>query len=305
MSHYVMSEKEKEYLANYDISAYQRPSLAVDMVVFSILSDGVSDNIRKLPKKSLKVLLIKRATYPYKDCWALPGGFCRPDEDVVETARRELLEETHISNAYLQLIGAYGEKDRDPRGWIISNTFMALVDGERCSPRGGSDAWEACWFNIEVTKGEIVKDAKGDEISIKTEYTIHLTHEEDNISLTAVLIEHKKFRAYHETVSYEIKKSDGIGFDHAKIILNALISLRADVDNDLKLVFDLMPEMFTLTELQNAFEIILDTKLLAANFRRKLANYVVETELITERAGYRPAKLFKRNMEAFTQIRVP
>ncbi len=146
MNPYEMNKAEKEYLSHYDISAFERPSIAADMVIFFILNDGISSNIRKLQKKALKVLLIKRANYPYKDYWALPGGFVKPGEDVAETARRELYEETNVRNAYLQLVGIYGKNDRDPRGWIISNTFMALRDGENCRLRAGTDAWEAEWF---------------------------------------------------------------------------------------------------------------------------------------------------------------
>ena len=60
-----------------------------------------------------------------------------------------------------------------------------------------------------------------------------------------------------------------------------------------------MPELFTLTQLQTAFEVIRDEELLKANFRRKIADYVTETDKSIEGAGHRPAKLFKRNVEAF------
>ncbi len=116
MSKYLISDDEKKYLSEYDITSYERPSVAADMAIFSIIGEGESKNFRKLPEKSLKILLIKRATYPYKDCWSLPGGFCRPGEDVHETAMRELYEETNIKNAYLQVAGIFGEKERDPRG---------------------------------------------------------------------------------------------------------------------------------------------------------------------------------------------
>ena len=105
MKSYKMSREEKEYLSHYDINAYERPSIATDIVIFSVLDDGINDNIRKLPKKALKVLLIKRANYPYKDCWALPGGFAKFGEDVAETARRELYEETNVKDAWLQPVG--------------------------------------------------------------------------------------------------------------------------------------------------------------------------------------------------------
>lgn len=299
MKSYKMSREEKEYLSHYDISAYERPSIATDIVIFSILEDGVSDNIRKLPKKALKVLLIKRANYPYRDCWALPGGFARFGEDVAETARRELYEETSVKDAWLQPVGIYGRKGRDPRGWIVSNAFMALMDGEKCSLRAGTDAWEAQWFVIEIQAQEQKRELTGDWIFIKTKYSLCLTNEEYGLKLDAVLNQYKSFQNYHETVRYEIEESGGIAFDHGEIILSALLSLRSNVEKNLQPAFDLLPEMFTLTQLQNVFEILLDRELLAPNFRRKIADYVVETDQIIEGAGHRPAKLFKRNVETF------
>lgn len=320
MGMYHMSEEEKEYLSRYDITRYDRPSIATDMAVFSIMGkkdaadkDQVRDaeNYRKLPEKKLKILMIKRGTYPYKDCWALPGGFCQKDEDVYETARRELYEETHIKDAYLKLAGIFGDVGRDPRGWIISHTFLALMDGENCKLRAGTDAWEARWFEVEMEKKEIKKICKQDTALIENEYSLHLTNSQTDginvsettskipIDLTAIIREHKEFKHYHETVRYEMTDNDGFAFDHAKIILYAFLSLRQQVEDDGKIVFDLMPETFTLTELQKAFEIILDKKLLVANFRRKMADYVIETDQMIEGAGHRPAKLFRRNIKVF------
>ena len=299
MSLYKMSAEEQAYLAQYDITKFERPSVATDMAIFSIMEEGEHDNYRKLPKKALKLLLIKRATYPFKDLWALPGGFCRPDEDVYETAKRELYEETHVNAAYLQLAGTFGEVDRDPRGWIISNTFLSLVDGEACKPRGGSDAWEAKWFSIELKVRERKKDLQAETVKIETEYELKLYHEESGECLSAIVKEYKQFEHYHETVRYEIVNNEGLAFDHAKIILHTLLFLRKSVENDWKVAFDLMPELFTLTQLQNTFELVLDEKLLTANFRRKVNDLVIETEQSIEGTGHRPAKLFKRNIEEF------
>lgn len=330
MQQYHMSQEEKEYLSHYDIRQFERPSIATDMAVFSIMGNLVNtkmekirdaENFRKLPEKKLKILLIKRGTYPYLNCWALPGGFCQKEEEVYETARRELYEETHVKNAYLQLSGIYGDIGRDPRGWIISHTFLALMDGEKCELRAGSDAWEARWFDVGFEKKEKKKSVKEDAAVVENEYTLQLIHSDIHasnivtgtenetneknmtkpITLSAVIRERKEFKNYHETVRYDILQSEGLAFDHAKIITCAILSLRRQVEEDGKLVFDLMPERFTLTELQKAFEIILDRKLLVANFRRKMADYVIETDQMIEGAGHRPAKLFKRNLEMFYQ----
>ncbi|MGN0496425.1 MAG: NrtR DNA-binding winged helix domain-containing protein [Lachnospiraceae bacterium] len=299
MDPYKMSKEEKAYLKTYDIAKFDRPSIATDVVVFSILNDGERDDIRKLQKKQLKVLLIKRAAYPYKDYWAMPGGFCIPGEDVIETAKRELYEETNVRDAYLKLVGVYGEEKRDPRGWIISNTFMALMDGEKCQLRAGTDAWEAKWFSLKVASEIVEKKVTNQEIFVQTDYEMIFENNESDIVFTILVRENKTFSNHHQSIHYEMVERGDLAFDHGKIILDALLCLRKEVNDNLKLAFDLMPEYFTLTNLQNAYELILDKKLLTANFRRKIADYVVETDQMIEGEGFRPAKLYKRNMEAF------
>lgn len=306
MKKYCMTEEEKEYLKQYDITQYERPSVAADMAVFSIMGDAdateigknrSAENYRKIPESKLKMLMIRRGSYPYKNYWALPGGFCRKEEDIYETARRELYEETNVKNAYLQPIGIFGEAERDPRGWIVSHTFMALMDGEKSKLRAGTDAWEARWFEVQVDKKEVKKNIKEDSAIIVNEYRLDLC--DGDVKLWAVVREEKEFEHYHEKVRYDITEGQGIGFDHAKLIVSAFLSLQQKVEQDGKIVFDLMPETFTLTELQKSFEIILNRPFIGANFRRKMADYVIETNEVAEGAGHRPAKKFRRNIEAF------
>lgn len=301
MSYYKTGEEEKNYLQQYHIAQFERPSVAADMAIYSIMEEGRQDNFRKLPPKALKILLNKRASYPFKDCWALPGGFLRPNEDVHETAKRELFEETNITGAYLRPIGVFGDIGRDPRGWIISNTFLSLINGANYSLRARTDAWEAKWFSIILNRTTAKKNITEEAAAIETEYEIALSHEESGIYLSAKVKEYQRFKDYHETVQYEILNSEHIAFDHAKLILYTILFLRKEVKNDMKIGFDLMPETFTLTQLQNAFELILDQKLLTPNFRRKISDYVVETQQSIEGEGHRPAKLFKRNIEEFYQ----
>lgn len=299
MNNYRMSEEEKRYLKQYDISKYKRPSLATDMAIFSVMEAAKAENFRKLPKKSLRILLVCRGAYPYKGCWALPGGFCRPDEDVAETARRELSEETGVQNAYLSLFGSFGETDRDPRGWVISDAFLALIDAEKYKLSAGTDARETAWFTLEVTSTVVKKDVTEKSALIETEYNLCFRQEETGTLLSAKVTENKTFCDYHENVTYEIRECNGLAFDHAKIILCAWQRLRETLENDPRIAFDLMPELFTLNQLQNAMELISGKELLTANFRRKIADYVVETEHVTEGMGHRPAKLFMRNLNAF------
>lgn len=298
-----MSKTEEQiFLDNYNINEYERPSVAADMAVFTIMQDKIlPDNYRKLPENKLKLLMIKRGTSPYKDMWALPGGFLKKGETIYETARRELKEETGTDKAYLEMCSVFSEQGRDPRGWIISQAFMALINGDIYGNneeivQAGSDAKEAEWFEVSLEKKEENLYEKNGNIICDIIYELTLSNV---IVLSAVVKEHKIYKDYHELAEYEIISSEGLAFDHAKIIICIINKLREKADTDAKIVFDLMPEYFTLTDLQKAFEILLDKKLLKPNFRRKISPYVEETGRTVMNGGHRPSKMFKRNINAF------
>lgn len=296
---YNMSPEEKEYLSHYHIEDFERPSIATDIVVFTIAKEEAEDT-RQLPSRKLQVLLINRGDYPYKGSWALPGGFCQPNEEVYETARRELDEEANVKDAYLNLSGIYGDVDRDPRGWIISHAFLALVDRSQCTLRADTDAWDAQWFDLDIKKEVLHERVEEDTIDMQSKYVVTLTKEE--MVLQAEIIEDKIYKNYHETVHYSIVKNNGLAFDHAKIILHAFANLQAHAERDEKIIFDLMPEKFTLTELQTVFEIILQKELIKPNFRRKIADYVIETQEEESGHRYRNAKQFRRNVKKFYHL---
>ena len=103
----------------------------------------------------LKILLIKRGGFPYKDYWALPGGFAQQGEELRDTALRELREETSVDSAFIEPFGLFSTPERDPRGWIVSQGYLALVDSEKCKVSAGTDAGDAAWFTIDITISEM------------------------------------------------------------------------------------------------------------------------------------------------------
>jgi 8-oxo-dGTP diphosphatase len=112
--------------------------VAVDAIVFGYSkNDGVS------------VLLIKRKYPPFKDSWAIPGGFILENESLEEAVTRELLEETGIKVNYLEQLYSFGEPGRDPRQRIISIAYFALVKSALFQQlKASTDAEEAQWFSI-------------------------------------------------------------------------------------------------------------------------------------------------------------
>ncbi len=122
---------------------------------------------------------------------------------------------------------------------------------------------------------------------------------DEKLQLTAKLTEEILFENNHRESKIIINEGEKIAFDHTKIILEAIIKLRQWISHNSEVAFDFLPKEFTLNRLQNVFEQVLDTKLITANFRRKIAEYVEESEnySLNEGEGHRPAKLYKRKIE--------
>ncbi|MGV8083808.1 MAG: NUDIX domain-containing protein [Coriobacteriia bacterium] len=111
---------DQEFLATYDASRFDRPSVAVDVVLLTV-ADGV-----------LRVLLVEREEPPQQGRWALPGTFVHMDESLEDAARRALSAKAHVGEGvFLEQLYTFGAPDRDPRTRVISVTYYALVDAER------------------------------------------------------------------------------------------------------------------------------------------------------------------------------
>ena len=308
MIKYQLSKEDLEYLAQYSIEKYERPSVTADIAVFAVnketAEEGASEaerkaNYRKDPVRELQVLLVKRGACPFQNRWAMPGGFSIKEESGQETALRELHEETGVGDAYLRPFGVFSKPGRDPRGWIISHGYLALIDGEKYRLHAGADAWEAAWFRLSVRSTE--QSRRVLENGTVTEYLheLHFYQSERDIEFTAKVMEIRRFSGLHGHVELEILDAGELAFDHAELLLSAWQMLRRETEGSGRIIFDLMPEKFTLNALQKAFELVLGRELLVANFRRKIAPLVVETDEEITGVGHRPAKLFKRNPEEF------
>ena len=94
-----------------------------------------------------QILLIKRKNEPFKDCWALPGGFVDENEDLEQAAIRELVEETQVKISHLEQIGAFGKPYRDPRGHMVSIAYFGKVATNTIAI-AADDAKEIGWFSV-------------------------------------------------------------------------------------------------------------------------------------------------------------
>jgi len=205
---------------------YPHPALTTDVVIFTIRD------------RQLKLLLIMRGGEPFKGCWALPGGFVRLDEDLEAGARRELAEETGITDVYLEQLYTFGAVDRDPRERVITVAYYALIPSDHLVLQASSDADAVAWFGMK-------------ELPI-------------------------------------------LAFDHQAIVKKAHRRLVAKLDYS-TIAFQFMPEVFTLAELQDVFEIILGESLDRRNFRKWILalDQIEETGEVRREGAHRPAKLYR------------
>ncbi|MFD5019748.1 NUDIX domain-containing protein [Paenibacillus sp. NPDC058367] len=286
---------ERQFLEQYHAGDFERPSVAADMVIFTV-TNTEADSYRKLPEKELRILLIQRGGHPFLGNWALPGGFVRPDETTEQAAVRELSEETGVDDVYLEQLYTFSDVGRDPRTWVMSCSYMALINSDQVQLKAGDDAVHAAWFKVTYRllreRKEIIEDGY-----VKTkEYELKLSSDEEEF--TAVVGRTMTSKSASTSTAYSIVSNDGLAFDHAKIIACAIERLRGKV-NYTDIALNLMPDLFTLTDLQQVYEVILDKELLKAAFRRKVADLVAETDHYTENAGHRPSRLYRRNMEEY------
>jgi 8-oxo-dGTP diphosphatase len=219
---------------NYE---YERPGLTVDCVIFGL----------DLLEERLEVMLIERDLEPFAGMWAIPGGFVRRGETLESAAMRELQEETGITDVFLEQLYTFGEPGRDPRGWVVSVAYYALVSPEKHPLHAATDAREARWFPVD--------------------------------SLPS------------------------LAFDHARILQTALLRIRGKLSYA-PIGFELLPQKFTIKQLQKLYEIVLGTKLDNRNFRKKIFGMDVLRELDEMQKGvpHRAARLYKFDERKYRQL---
>ena len=220
----------------YDPNQYERPSVAVDVVIFT-MREG-----------DLQVLLVRRRNAPYASHWAIPGGFVNIDESLESAALRELEEETGLRNVYIEQLYTFGKPNRDPRTRVITVAYFALVPATALPPlRAGDDAADAQWWSM-----------------------------------------------------YRLPT---MAFDHAEILDYALTRVRYKLEYS-AVGFELLPDTFTLSELQCAYELILGETLDRGNFRKKLRKAaVVEATREYRTTRGRPARLYRFRDSAVAEVK--
>lgn len=225
-------DSKKEFLSSYNKNEYEKPSVAVDLLVFTVKDDR------------LKIVLVRRNEHPFKDMLSLPGVFVGINETLDEAAARGAREEAGLADIYFEQLYTWGDIDRDPRMRIISVSYLSLTPAEKLTLSAGSRTSSAELYDVE-----------------------------------------------------ELLASDEeLAFDHRKIIEYGRERIRNKTEYS-RIAFEFLPKEFTLPQLQRVYEILLGKPLYKANFRRRVAPLIDETERMTSGDAHRPSRIYKEKTE--------
>ena len=205
----------EEFLEEYDPYKYKNPCCTTDAVVFSYKGELTAD------LSGLKVLMVKRSNHPSIGRWALPGGFIELKENLEDTARRELEEETGVNGIAAEQFAVYGDVKRDPRARIITTAYMSLVKEDEVTVKAGDDAADAVWCSISVNK--TFEEDKGDYVC--ETYKLLVNNENKDLNACAE-VKHYLRKGIIKEEKYIVEDMGVIACDHAAIMTQAYLLLK-------------------------------------------------------------------------------
>jgi len=254
---------ETRFLEGYDPSTFDRPSVAVDVVLLAPAEAppaGGRGAPGRPPAGTLSTLLIRRSEHPFKGRWSLPGVFVRMEEPLEAAADRALREKAGLEDIFLEQLYTFGGPERDPRMRVLSVAYMALVDRASCDRRrtevGMMGALRVPWAGEAGGPVEVL-DGRGRAIPL--------------------------------------------AFDHAAILGMAVKRLRGKLAYT-PVGFQLLPGSFTLLDLQRVHETVLGRRLNKDSFRRRMlaSGQLQPTGELQEDVEHRPAALYRFERAAAT-----
>lgn len=208
----------EEYLKEYDPYVYKSPFVTADIVV-------VRPN-QEAGNQGLQLLMIQRKNHPCIGWWALPGGFAELEENLLCSAKRELEEETGLKNIPMEQLYTWGEQWRDPRARVITVSYLAYVSQE-VSIQAGDDAKDATWVDLQMELQKTERVTMENGVTRKREYfKLTLKNCEKKIESVAIVLVEQNINTVLKELTYTVVENKEIAFDHARIIVQALLYLQ-------------------------------------------------------------------------------
>lgn len=197
-------------------------------------------------ESQLKVLLIK---HRHRDMWALPGGFIYKHEPTEAAAYRVLKERTGLDDVFLQEFQVFGHPNRSPKEFHLEDF---LNDGISIDP----NHWILQRY-VTIGYYALVEFAQ---------------------------IQQTGNRVFENSQWWDIHELPQLILDHEKIVQRAISTLRLQLDHQ-PIGYNLLPEKFTMPELQKLYETLLDKKLDRRNFQRKILSFNILQRLEETKKG--------------------
>lgn len=250
-------QTEKEFLKIYDPDEFPHPSCTIDVILMSVINSNLS------------VLLVKRKDHPWINQWALPGGFINVEEDMETAVLRELKEETNIDTAcYFKQLYTLGKADRDPRTRVITTAYLSLTPQENLKNlQAGDDASDAKWFTIKKQTLSLEP--------IERKSRLILENKETGTCMEYEIID--RVKGNYISRSSTALSEEKIAADHIKLVNMAMDDIQNNVASS-GLMFNLLPETFTLKQAREVYETLTGKTVDIGNFRRDIKKMLIETE---------------------------
>lgn len=214
---------------------FARPLVTVDVVIFTVQA------------QRLQMLLVRRPTgegEPFPGMLALPGGFVDVERDatLLDCAVRKLRDKTGLHTHHLEQLGSWGSAGRDPRGWSVTQVYMALVPTKPAPPAltAQTAAAPAPDAGTSATATAPVPTAAAPDTANTAQW-----------------------------LDVDTACASPLAFDHATLLNAALARLRSKVEYTSLPAF-LLPEPFTLPQLQQVYEVVLGRALDKSAFRKRM-----------------------------------
>ena len=117
--------------------------------------------------------------------------------------------------------------------------------------------------------------------------------------------DHQLKLSHNELHWHPVNEVTCLAFDHNRILQTCLERLREQILEH-PIVFNLLPEKFSLRELQALYEAILNTKMDRRNFRKKffLMDWLIDLDELEADVSHRPGKLYKFNTEHLKDVKM-
>jgi len=253
---------EQAFLAEYDVSIYERPSLTVDVVLLTLKGGALCS------------LFVRRPELPFRGAFALPGGFVGMEEDLESAATRVLATKCGLRGVFIEQLFTFGKPDRDPRTRVVSVAYYALVESAKF------DRAVASLAPVQLARAHHPPPRLGKSRAAEA-------GEGSGELLVGRLRE-------AGAVADETGKKVNVAFDHEEILATALTRLRGKLDYA-PVGYQLLPERFTLLELQEVHETVLGREVNKDSFRRRMlaSGDLVALGELEKNVGHRPAELYR------------